>query len=235
MIIFVKDKTIQILSKSEFDQNFIIDDFSHFHDCSIDHPKELILEGQIVVLNANAPIIAHIFNAFDSNKNLEKLQTIYIISDFQDQIEDSIKKRYTVVKAAGGVVVKENTVLMISRLGKWDLPKGKLDSGENSKTAAVREIYEETGVKAELVSKLCTTWHTYELKGEKCIKRTKWYTLNCLNDSKMKPQKEEGIEDLGWKNPSEQKLAMLNTYSSIRYVMKKFNQATRNSLIYGSL
>jgi 8-oxo-dGTP pyrophosphatase MutT (NUDIX family) len=40
-------------------------------------------------------------------------------------------KKKTIV-AAGGLVFNENKeLLMIYRRSKWDLPKGKLDEGEN--------------------------------------------------------------------------------------------------------
>ena len=35
----------------------------------------------------------------------------------------------------------------MKRLGKWDLPKGKLDKGETIEECALREIEEETGAK----------------------------------------------------------------------------------------
>jgi 8-oxo-dGTP pyrophosphatase MutT (NUDIX family) len=38
---------------------------------------------------------------------------------------------YSLVEAAGGVVVnQQKEVLWMFRLGKWDLPKGKLEKGE---------------------------------------------------------------------------------------------------------
>ena len=48
------------------------------------------------------------------------------------------------IKAAGGVVENhKNEILMMKRLGHWDLPKGKADPGENSATTAQREVEEE--------------------------------------------------------------------------------------------
>ena len=43
------------------------------------------------------------------------------------------------VKAAGGLVTnKKGQILFIFRKGVWDLPKGKLDSGERLDTTALR-------------------------------------------------------------------------------------------------
>ena len=51
------------------------------------------------------------------------------------------------VKAAGGLVInKKGQILFIHRKGVWDLPKGKLDSGERLDNTAIRETSEETGI-----------------------------------------------------------------------------------------
>ncbi len=51
-------------------------------------------------------------------------------------------------ESAGGIILKENTVLVVSQHGtSWSLPKGHLEKGENKIQAAKREIYEETGIK----------------------------------------------------------------------------------------
>ena len=111
---------------------------------------------------------------------------------------------------------------MMFRRVFWDLPKGKLDEGEKSKKAALREVEEETGVKAELVEKLCTTWHTYTQNNQKFLKRTKWYLMRNINDKKMAPQQEEGIEQIVWVSEEEARKALVNSFSSIRYVVDCF-------------
>jgi len=54
-----------------------------------------------------------------------------------------------IVKSAGGVVVNvKGEVIVVDQNGNsWSLPKGHLEAGEDSLSAARREIYEETGVK----------------------------------------------------------------------------------------
>ena len=48
-------------------------------------------------------------------------------------------------------VSSENTLLLVKgrRSGKWSFPKGHIESGETSLDCALRELYEETGVKLE--------------------------------------------------------------------------------------
>lgn len=50
--------------------------------------------------------------------------------------------------SAGGVVVGPgNKILVCNQNGNsWSLPKGHLEEGEDAEQAAVREIYEETGI-----------------------------------------------------------------------------------------
>jgi 8-oxo-dGTP pyrophosphatase MutT (NUDIX family) len=110
------------------------------------------------------------------------------------------------------------------RRKKWDLPKGKLDKGENSKEAAVREIEEETGVKAVISDKVCTTWHTYSLNNSRILKKTKWYVLDCTDDSSMRPQLDEQIEKLTWLTQVEGQAILVNSFSSIRYVVESLRK-----------
>ena len=49
------------------------------------------------------------------------------------------------IEAAGCIVKnEEGKILMMKRLGKWDLPKGKIDKGETPIQASLRELEEET-------------------------------------------------------------------------------------------
>ena len=55
-----------------------------------------------------------------------------------------------VINAAGGIVVQRGepplfAVVCLRKRGDWVLPKGKLDAGESPRTAAQREVLEETG------------------------------------------------------------------------------------------
>ena len=50
---------------------------------------------------------------------------------------------YKIIEAAGGLVFNDkNKILMIFRNGKWDLPKGKLEIGEQIQDGAIREVKE---------------------------------------------------------------------------------------------
>ena len=60
-------------------------------------------------------------------------------------------------QTAGGIVLnKEGLILVVSQNGNsWSLPKGHIDEGENKLQAALREIYEESGIsELELIKEL---------------------------------------------------------------------------------
>ena len=56
------------------------------------------------------------------------------------------------VLAAGGIVERDGSVLLVhrSRQQDWTFPKGKLEPGEAWTDAALREVEEETGLACEL-------------------------------------------------------------------------------------
>jgi len=144
-----------------------------------------------------------------------------------------LKGEFKIIDAAGGVVRNElHEILLIYRLKKWDLPKGKIDKKETFKETAIREVEEETRVKVRLGEKITTTWHTYAIKNRPILKRTKWYAMESLDDSMMKPQKSEFIEKIAWVSDTEAKKLLRKSYRSIRFVMnayRKMNSKTPNT------
>jgi len=133
-----------------------------------------------------------------------------------------LKKKFKIVKAAGGLVRKKEKFLMIYRMKKWDLPKGKKDAGENSKQTAVREVEEECNVEVKLGKKICTTWHTYTMNKNNMIKKTRWYVMDLVDDSRIKPSIEEDIEELRWMTQKEVYHSLENSYRSIQFVFEEY-------------
>lgn len=155
-------------------------------------------------------------------KKIKNIDSITIAVKNKKVYKNRIKRHFSVEKAAGGLVLKGEQFLMIYRLGKWDLPKGKLSRGENEKQGAVREVEEECNIKVSLDEKICATWHTYTRNNRKVLKKTTWYTMFVADDQKMAPQVEEKIEEVRWMLPKEANNALYNSYPSIRYVFQKF-------------
>jgi 8-oxo-dGTP pyrophosphatase MutT (NUDIX family) len=61
------------------------------------------------------------------------------------------------------------------REGTWVLPKGLIDAGETPSQAALREGYEETGLRARLSSKLGDVRYVYMWEGERVFKIVSFY------------------------------------------------------------
>ena len=65
--------------------------------------------------------------------------------------------------SAGGVVLFGNAILLLRKFnGDWVLPKGKVEEGENRQEAALREVLEETGVKADILKYLGEIHYTFK-------------------------------------------------------------------------
>lgn len=110
---------------------------------------------------------------------------------------------FRVVEAAGGIVYNESyDILFIKRLGRWDLPKGKVEKGESLDQAALREVEEETGLKDLVLEKFVNhTFHIYfERNGEQVLKTTYWYKMSYFGQDAAVPQLEEGITEVAWKD-----------------------------------
>ena len=154
------------------------------------------------------------------------LLTLEITPESYESVKIYLKKKFKIIKAAGGVVRKKEKILMIYRMKKWDLPKGKMEKKEKSRDAAVREVVEECNIDVKLVKKLCTTWHTYTMNKKKMLKKTRWYMMDIVDDSKMEPRTAEDIEELRWMNQKEVYHALENSYRSIRFVFEEFYRQT---------
>lgn len=145
--------------------------------------------------------------------------TLQVEHDFNQFIS-----QFKVIAAAGGVILNDDDkLLMIKRLGKWDLPKGKMDEGESAEETALREVCEETGVcHAKIISHLDDTFHIYQLRGQYILKRTLWFRMISEGPEKIKPQTEEDILEVKWKNKDEVKTALKNSYGSVRELLSKY-------------
>ena len=226
MVIFIDDKLVKIVGKKDF-KDLHEYDFDSILDARLEQLNIKKLRGHSVVLNASDSTVDKFFKLIQNTKTLD-YQSVTIVVESASATETQIRNLYKVIKAAGGVVYNaEGKILLMHRLGKWDLPKGKRDEGEKSKQTAVREVGEECNIKVKLGEKLCTTWHTYSMGNNKILKRTKWYHMDCIDDSEMKPELEEDISELRWMDEKEIQKAMLNSYSSIRYVFDQLEKVNK--------
>ena len=129
---------------------------------------------------------------------------------------------YHELAAAGGVVKDaEGHILWIQRNGKWDLPKGKLEHGESLEEAAIREVFEETGIgNVTITGEAFNTFHTYEAGGVIHLKSTFWYPMRHDGiQTRGCPQAIEGITDVTWLKPPFSEEVLTKTFGSIKVVL----------------
>ena len=112
----------------------------------------------------------------------------------------AFKSQLNVIPASGGLVhTAQNDLLLIFRLGRWDLPKGKLDEGESLEDCAIREIEEETGAKGLSVERaLQVTYHTYHQNGKNNLKESHWFLVKAAAKTPLTPQTDENVEKCIW-------------------------------------
>ncbi|HEY9117180.1 MAG TPA: NUDIX hydrolase [Roseivirga sp.] len=224
MRIYIKDKPLRIKKPDNVGDLAQFDGIIEDDDLLI---NEKLFKGKLLIKNTTPGTIKSILFIMH-NKKLKSLESITVLTDNYDETVDYIKSKFKILKAGGGVVYKDGKVLLIHRLGKWDLPKGKIEKGESFIDGAKREVQEECNIKVKVNQKICVTWHTYT-KGEKSIlKKTVWYMMDCLDDSKMRPQLEEDIDEVRWMNERELNVALYNTYKSINHVHRKFNKLLKS-------
>ncbi|UCB57209.1 MAG: NUDIX hydrolase [Candidatus Omnitrophota bacterium] len=110
--------------------------------------------------------------------------------------------------SAGGIVFKKKDrgfeiLLIKDSYGRWTWPKGKIDKGEKSLDAAVREIEEEVGLKdVDVLGRIGRTNYFYRLKGGLIFKTVFFFLMEAKGNEKLKIQKGE-INDARWFKSSE--------------------------------
>src|SRR5690554_6546012 len=89
----------------------------------------------------------HVENLFHIAWNAPGGQTYLLPASDPESVFRLLCSQIVVVRAAGGWVTDPlGAGLFIHRLGKWDLPKGKAEQGEDSAQTALREVQEECGI-----------------------------------------------------------------------------------------
>ncbi|MFK7032060.1 NUDIX domain-containing protein [Flavobacterium oreochromis] len=152
-----------------------------------------------------------------------KIQKAYLYHPDEKEILNTLKSKIKVNFAGGGLVYNsKGEVLFIYRGGKWDLPKGGIDKGEEIEETAIREVEEETGVTNLVITKkLEKTYHVFKRNGKYRLKITQWYEMKTNYDGLLVGQLDEGIEKVAWLNPTQIEEALTNSYENIKLLFEK--------------
>ena len=155
---------------------------------------------------------------YNKSINLGADTSFYIKTSDPKSYFKQILKQVKFIKAAGGLVKNENNeYLFIKRLGKWDLPKGKLEKGEKMRETALREVEEECGIKIDVLKqKIKSTYHSYVMFDELIIKKTNWYEMEIKGRPILIPQAEEDITEAVWLKTDVFNQVRENTYPLIK-------------------
>jgi len=150
---------------------------------------------------------------------------LYLTSKRPEEEFKRLFAKYKFIEAAGGIVQRKDSFLIIKRKGFWDIPKGKIEKDESIEVACVREIMEECGIDGhEIISPLVNTYHTMKWNGKKALKKTYWFMLSYNGPITTTPQLEEDITEVKWMSREELLSIRGNTFGSINDVLDAFEK-----------
>ena len=97
------------------------------------------------------------------------------------------------VRAAGGLVVRNGSVLLVHRpaYDDWTFPKGKLDPGESWQEGARREVEEETGLRCDPGEEVGRTHYT-DARGRS--KEVRYYRM----EPDGEPLAQNEVDEVRW-------------------------------------
>jgi len=151
-----------------------------------------------------------------------KPKVIILEGDYESIAEEIFKGFRLVIAGGGAVYNSKKELLLMKRHGKWDLPKGKIEPEESIELCAIREVEEECHVFGlELGKHVTTTYHFFKTKSGWKIKKSVWFKMKSRDYKQAAPQKEEGIEKIKWIKPKSIDIEELNTFASIREVLRQ--------------
>ena len=99
--------------------------------------------------------------------------------------------------SAGGVVFKKDNniiryLLIKDSQNHWTIPKGHIETGEEPKEAALREIKEETGLKKLNIARELESTRYFYCRGKDIIHKTIYlYLIEAEDNEELNPDKKE--------------------------------------------
>ncbi|MBN2682196.1 MAG: NUDIX domain-containing protein [Bacteroidales bacterium] len=182
------------------------------------------LEGEVLTFpfSCKTELIEKL-NEFERNSSIKAIN--FYSEDFA-KLEQIFFEQFIYIEAAGGLVENSNgDILSIFRLGKWDLPKGKVEKGERIEQAAIREVEEECGINdLKIINKLPSTFHTFHKGHTRFLKQTYWFKMLYEGNQTPKPQLEEDITEVKWFSTDKISEIEANTFISIIELLRNIRK-----------
>jgi len=190
--------------------------------------KQILFEEDITPVPPDAHVISDKITASEIYREVINFagntDVFYIESKNPSEKFNRFLSAFPIIEAAGGIVRKlpgKSDILMIYRLGKWDLPKGKIDKGESTVEAALREVSEECGINHLQPGAIAgITYHIYEIKNTPVLKKTTWYMMDSDFNGEPVPEKNEGITIARWVPVNEINKLLPQCYKSIAHLLE---------------
>lgn len=138
--------------------------------------------------------------------------------------------------SAGGVVYRvedDRAVFLLIRdsYGHWGFPKGHLERRERAETAALREVMEETGLRAvSIVGSIDTIEWFFRFRGRLVHKRCEFFLMESAS-ARTIPQESEGITACRWASVDE--AGQLIAYDNARAVLRRASEMVAARLAPG--
>jgi 8-oxo-dGTP diphosphatase len=103
----------------------------------------------------------------------------------------------TLVRAAGGIVRRDGSILLVHRpkYDDWTFPKGKAEGDESDEACALREVLEETGLHCALGEEIASTEYI-DARGRP--KRVRWWLMDPV-EGDFAPTDE--VDEIRWVEP----------------------------------
>lgn len=126
--------------------------------------------------------------------------------------------------SAGGIVFNNQGQVLLTKHSQnkhWSFPKGLVDPGQTTEEAALREVREEGGVKADILDKVGYSRYVYSLKGERIFKIVTYFLMKYISGDPKDHDWE--MEEANWYEPKAalEQLSFSQDQDLLRLALKK--------------